>query len=73
MKMLNLFCFKQYVCGQMTELGEIKWRRGKMQLLCVGANFGLKKKKKIYGTIQKVEIEVVVIDWRSVDECPYLF
>ena len=30
-------------------------------------------KKKIYGTIQKVEIEVVVIDWRSVDECPYLF
>ena len=40
MKMLNLFCFKQYVCGQMTELGEIKWRRGKMQLLCVGVNFG---------------------------------
>ena len=70
MKMLNLFCFKQYVCGQMTELGEIKWRRGKMQLLCVGVNLN---KKKNYGTIQNVETEVVVIDWRSVDECPYLF
>jgi len=30
-------------------------------------------KKKSYGTIQNVETEVVVIDWRSVDECPYLF
>ncbi len=31
------------------------------------------KRKKSCRTIQNMEIEVVEIDWRFIDGCPYLF